>query len=74
MSESQRVDIGGVIGETFRSYGAQAGLILGAALIIFLPVAVNRPPDARSAEAVRNRDPSDHRSPTADGKRRRRFS
>jgi len=40
MSEQQRLDIGGVIGETFRSYGAQAGLILGAAFIIFLPIAI----------------------------------
>jgi hypothetical protein len=40
MNENQRLDIGGVIGETFRTYGAQAGLILGAALIIFLPVAI----------------------------------
>jgi hypothetical protein len=40
MSEQQRLDIGGVIGETFRTYGAQAGLILGAAFIIFLPIAI----------------------------------
>lgn len=40
MSDPQRLDIGGVIGETFRTYGAQAGLILGAAFIIFLPVAI----------------------------------
>jgi hypothetical protein len=40
MSEQARLDIGGVIGETFRTYGAQAGLILGAALVIFLPIAI----------------------------------
>ena len=40
MSDQARLDIGGVIGETFRTYGAQAGLILGAAFVIFLPIAI----------------------------------
>jgi hypothetical protein len=40
MNDHERLDIGGVIGETFRTYGAQAGLILGAAFIIFLPIAI----------------------------------
>jgi hypothetical protein len=40
MSDQGRLDIGGVIGETFRTYGAQAGLILGAAFVIFLPIAI----------------------------------